>query len=149
MRTRIGLLGGALIVLIGAGVAALAYQAGLSQSAAATTSGGPVVYYGGWGWGFFPFHIIGLLFGLIFLFIVARIVIGVLFWRGPRRWEERWGPGGPGGPGGPWGRHGYRAARFEEMHRWMHEQEAARNSQPGSQDAPNQNPPAPPSGGQA
>ena len=139
MRTRLGLLGGVLVLILGAGIAALAYQAGVSQGAATAASAGSVVVVGGGPWGF---GIFGVLFGLFFLFVLARIVIGVTFGafsrgRGP------WGHGGfagrgpwmdvpAGGPGtgGPRGRWGDREAFVAEMHRHLHERDAAAGSVP-------------------
>jgi hypothetical protein len=138
MRARAGFLGGILVLLIGAGVAGLAYQAGLSQAATTTVAAGtaaaPVVMYPGWGFGFAGFHLFGILFGLLFLFVMARIVFGLLFWRGPRHWGERgeWGARhmGPMGATGPMGRRG---DRFMEFHRWLHEQEQAQaQGRPGT-----------------
>ena len=106
MRTRFGLLGGVLVLLLGAGIAALAYQAGVSQGAASAASAGSVVVVGGGPWGF---GIFGILFGLFFLFILARIVIGVTFGafgRGRGPWghgsfmgRRAWMDSSAGGPG--------------------------------------------------
>lgn len=95
MRTRFGLLGGVLVLVLGAGIAALAYQAGVSQGAATAASAGSVVVVGGGPWGF---GIFGVLFGLFFLFILARIVIGVTF-------------GAFGRGRGPWGHGGFTGRR--------------------------------------
>jgi hypothetical protein len=144
MRTRFGLLGGVLVLLLGAGIAALAYQAGVSQGAASAASAGSVVVVGGGPWGF---GIFGILFGLFFLFILARIVIGVTFGafgrgRGPwghgsfmgrRAWMDSSASGpGTGGPGagGPRGHWGDREAFVAEMHRRLHERDAAAGSMP-------------------
>jgi len=144
MRTRFGLLGGVLVLVLGAGIAALAYQAGVSQGAATAASAGSVVVVGGGPWGF---GIFGVLFGLFFLFILARVVIGVTFGafghgRGPwghggfagrGRWMDGpaggFGASGPGagGPRGPWGD---RDTFFAEMHRHLHEHDAAAGSVP-------------------
>ncbi len=135
MRTRIGLLGGALVLLIGAGVAALAYQAGVTQGAASAASGtAPAAVYGPWFWGFGGFHLLGILFGLFFLFIVARVVLGVLFWGGPGHWGRhgrgRWA-------GGPRDRPD-RDAFFAEMHRRFHEDDrsSAGGAGPGAGSTP-------------
>jgi len=60
MRTRFGLLGGVLILALGAGIAALAYQAGLNQGAATAAAAGSVVVIGGGSGGF---GIFGILLG--------------------------------------------------------------------------------------
>lgn len=134
MRTRFGLLGGVLVLALGAGIAALAYQAGVSQGAATAASAGSVVVVGGGPWGF---GILGILFGLFFLFFLARLVIGVTFGafahgRGPwahggHRGPGAWADGPAGGPGarGPRARWGDREAFVAEMHRHLHERDAA------------------------
>jgi hypothetical protein len=146
MRTRFGLLGGLLVLALGAGIAALAYQAGASQGAATAATAGSVVVIGGGSWGF---GILGILFGLFILFVLARIVIGVTFGafgrghaRGP--WAHGgyagrggWTDGPAGGTGstgpdagGPRGRWSDRDAFIAEMHRHLHEREAAASSAP-------------------
>lgn len=146
MRTRFGLLGGVLVLAFGAGVAALAYQAGVSQGAATAATTGSVVVIGGGPWGF---GILGVLFGLFFLFILARIVIGITFGAfGRGRRHGPWAHGGyPGrgawrdGPadgsgageadtGGPRRHWGDRDAFVAEMHRHLHERDAAAGSAP-------------------
>jgi len=133
MRTRRGLFGGVLILALGAGIAALAYQAGLNQGAATAASAGSVVVVGG---GPGAFGILGVLFGLFFLFVLARIVIGITFgafgrgrgpWGGNHRGRGAWfdGPAGDprvGGFHGPWGD---RDTFVAEMHRRLHERDAA------------------------
>ncbi len=126
MRTRIGLIGGALVLLIGAGVAALAYQAGAASTAGGGAAANGVVY-GPWFWGFGFFHVIGLLFGLFILFVIARIVIGAVFWGGQGRMGRHgrhWGEG-------PWG-YPDRDAFFADMHRRLHEREQAGGTGTGS-----------------
>jgi len=151
MRTRFGLLGGVLILALGAGIAALAYQAGVSQGAATAATAGSVVVIGGGSWGF---GIFGILFGLFLLFVLARIVLGVTFGafgrghgRGPWAhggypgrggWTD--GPsGGPGardpGAGGPQRHWADREAFVAEMHRHLHERDAATGSAPPSDPA--------------
>ena len=145
MRTRFGLLGGALILALGAGVAALAYQAGVNQGAATAASAGSVVVVGGGSWGF---GILGILFGLFFLFFLARLVIGITFgafgrgrgpWaRGGRHGWGTWSDGPAGGPGasgsrGPWGD---REAFLAEMHRHLHERDAVAHAAPPADGTP-------------
>jgi hypothetical protein len=145
MRTRFGLLGGVLILALGAGIAALAYQAGLNQGAATATAAGSVVVIGGGSGGF---GIFGILLGLFFLFLLARLVIGVTFgafgrgrgpWTGGGRHRGRsWFDGPSGGPGtgaprGPWGD---RETFVAEMHRRLHERDAAAQTGPSAQAAP-------------
>jgi len=144
MRTRFGLLGGVIVLAFGAGIAALAYQAGVSQGAATAATAGSVVVIGGGSWGF---GIFGVLFGLFILFVLARIVVGVTFGafgrghgRGP--WAHGGHPGrfawtdapagGPGarghGAGGARDRWGDREAFVAELHRHLHERDAAAGS---------------------
>ena len=145
MRTRFGLFGGVLVLALGAGIAALAYQAGVSQGAATATSAGSVVVVGGGPWGF---GILGILFGLFVLFFLARLVIGVTlgsFGRGRGPWASgghhgrgAWfdGPvGGPGagGPRAPWGD---RQAFVAEMHQHLHERDAAAQAAPPADGVP-------------
>jgi hypothetical protein len=144
MRTRFGLLGGVLVLAFGAGIAALAYQAGVSQGAATAATAGSVVVIDGGSWGF---GIFGVLFGLFILFVLARIVIGVTFGafgrghgRGP--WAHGGYPGrgawtdapadGPGagghGAGSARDHWGDREAFVAAMHRHLHERDAAAGS---------------------
>jgi hypothetical protein len=91
-------------------VGGVAYQAGLAQSMVATADGARVVApyaYGhpyGFGWGF-GFGFLGLLFPILFLFLIFGLVRAAF---GPRHW---------GGPG-PW-REGPRTM-FEDWHRQAH-----------------------------
>jgi hypothetical protein len=148
MRTRFGLLGGVLVLAFGAGIAALAYQAGVSQGAAAAATAGSVVVIGSGSWGF---GIFGVLFGLFILFVLARIVIGVTFGafgrgHGRGRWAHggypgrgAWSDAPAGGPGA--GGHGAggsgadarshwgdRETFVAEMHRHLHERDTAAGS---------------------
>jgi hypothetical protein len=148
MRTRFGLLGGVLVLAFGAGIAALAYQAGVSQGAATAATAGSVVVIGGGSWGF---GIFGVLFGLFILFVLARVVIGVTFGafgrgHGRRSWAHGGYPGrgawtdapagGPGAGGHGAGASGARARGHwgdretfvAEMHRHLHERDAAAGS---------------------
>jgi len=93
-------------VLVAGGIAALAYQAGVSHglalqipSGAAAAAVPPYYFYRPWGsgFGFFP----------IFFFIFLWIVVSrALFWRG-RRWHRAYCVDGP--------------PAFEEWHRRAHE----------------------------
>jgi hypothetical protein len=144
MRTRFGLLGGVLILALGAGIAALAYQAGLNQGAATAAAAGSVVVIGGGSGGF---GIIGILLGLFFLFLLARLVIGVTFggfgrgrgpWAGGLHRGAPWFDGPSGGPatGGPRGTWGDREAFVAEMHRRLHERDAAAQAGPSPHATP-------------
>jgi len=147
MRTRFGLLGGVLVLVLGAGIAALAYQAGVSQGAATAASAGSVIVVGGGPWGF---GILGILFGLFFLFFLARLVIGVTFGafgRGRGAWSHGghhgrgpWSGGpadGPGpGAGGPRTQWGDRDAFLAQMHRNLHERDVAAQATPPADGSP-------------
>jgi hypothetical protein len=150
MRTRFGLLGGVLVLAFGAGIAALAYQAGVSQGAATAATAGSVVVIGGGSWGF---GIFGVLFGLFILFVLARIVIGVTFGafgrghgRGPwahggypgrGAWTDApaGGPGAGGSGAGARGQWGDREAFVAEMHRHLHERDAVAGSAAAGSDS--------------
>ncbi len=124
-NTLFRILGALLLVVILAGVAIFAYNAGLAQGVAAapaTSSANPGTapypyYYGGpfffrpFGFPFFGFPFLGCLFPLLFFFLIF-FALRFLFWRGPRFW---------GGYGG--GRHGSQTPPpyFEEWHRQAHE----------------------------
>jgi hypothetical protein len=145
MRTRFGLLGGVLILALGAGIAGLAYQAGVSHGAATAASAGSVVVVGG---GTGGFGILEILFGLFFLFFLARLVIGVTFGafgRGRGSWAHgghhgrgTWfdGPAGGAGTGGPRAPWGDRETFVAEMHRRLHERDAAARAAQPTDDSP-------------
>jgi hypothetical protein len=93
---------GAVVVLV---VGIVAYQAGLSQGLATTIPSGaaPVAYYGYPHWGF-GFGFLGLLFPLLFLFLIFA-ALGAAF-RGGRGYGHRgWGNG---------------RERIEQLHRELH-----------------------------
>jgi hypothetical protein len=97
-------------VIVGLIVAAGAYQLGVghglvtSGQVAAPVAGAPYGYHGyGWGFGFFP--LLGLIFPILFIFLIFG-AIGAAFRGGSRRWN-----------GGPWMD---RQTMAEEWHRQMH-----------------------------
>ena len=130
MRAFLGVIFFGLVALT---AGALGFQAGVASSVAAGTGGVPAIVYLGGG-----FHFGGLLFLLCFLCFLGFIasVAG-----GRRRhWASRSGGFGPMGHG-PWaGGHGPmgdadpRRQWVAEMHRRLHEEEAARPS--GGTDTP-------------
>jgi hypothetical protein len=95
------------VAVIAVVVGVFAYQLGLSQGLATTLPAGaaPVAYYGyphmGFGFGFF-----GLLFPLLFLFLIFGALRAAV-------WGGRGGYGSKG-----WGGSG--RARLEELHRELH-----------------------------
>jgi hypothetical protein len=109
-----------MVVGLGAGV----YNAGVTQGLAAggklvlpdgATGVAPYAYYGlhrpfGFGFGF---GIFGLIFPLLFLFLIFGAIRGLFFrsWRGHGPWS--WGPRGFHGDQAP--------PQVEELHRRMHE----------------------------
>jgi len=124
----VAILGGIGVSIYNAGV-----TAGLAQSGA--VAGGavaPYVYYGTWHAGFFGFGFLGLLFPILFLFLIFGLIRAAIF--GGRR---GWGPGGHGWHGG----HGWQSGQGPEawrsdreramadLHRRLHETEG---SNPGT-----------------
>ena len=121
-------------LIVGVGiVAAIAFQAGAAQQAGVVAAsggapmppGGPYGYgpHAHWGGGFFGgFFVFRILFGVLFVFLLFRLLRFAIF--GPQHWGPRgmgWqgGPGMMGGPGGPrWER---RRAMLEDWHRTAHE----------------------------
>jgi hypothetical protein len=133
---------------IGAGI----YQAGVAQgvidagrfpAGAAVPVGGYVGYHGGFGFGF-----LGLLFPLLFLFLIFGL-IRAAFSRG-RGWGNHgygrgygYGPRSGGGPerregrnGGPEGWREERDRQMAELHRRLHEQDGGSGGTPGTAGGP-------------
>ncbi len=120
-----------LLVSIGAGI----YQAGIAQGvidAGRFPAGATVPVAGhGYGWHGGP-GIFGILFGLLFLFILFGI-IRAAFFGGRGGWGHRghgrgdgWGPGwdrGDGPDAGPGSWRADRDSRIAEWHRKLHEEE--------------------------
>jgi hypothetical protein len=115
----------ALVLMAGAvGIGVYVYNAGVAQGLAASgkivvPEGGVVPYpyyppfYRPWGFGF---GILGLVFPLLFVFLILGLLRGILF----RGWHgSRWGWGGPHGewPKGV-------PPMMEEWHRKLHEAQA-------------------------
>jgi hypothetical protein len=114
-------------------VAAVGYQIGVSQATSAVVVGGGTtgtvavpVYVGhvGWAWGFGFFWFLIPLFFIFLIFFAIRAATGGHRHRG---WGYGpYGPGGTGGPGsgpGPWDS---RRQALEDLHRSLHEADAAR-----------------------
>jgi hypothetical protein len=125
MRTVFSVVLGLVFLAILAGIGVSIYNAGvtagLAQSGAA--AGGavaPYVYYGGWHAGFFGLGFLGLLFPILFLFLIFGLIRAAIF--GGRR---GWGHGDHGWHGGP-GPDGWRSEReryLSDLHRRLHETE--------------------------
>jgi hypothetical protein len=121
MRIAIGILVALLVIGAVAGVGVRIYDMGVARGLAESgrtptpPSGGPppnygpYPYYGPFYHGPFGFGFFGLLFPVLFLFLIFALVKG-LFWR-PWRWH---GPGGHGSTRGV-------PPMFEEWHRRAHE----------------------------
>ncbi len=96
-------------------VGAIAYQAGLSDGAASAAGGAQVVrYVGHWGapWFGAGWGLLGLIFPLLFLFLIFGL-IRAAFWGGPRG-RRYWGYGPRSWGYGP-------RPDLEEWHRHLHE----------------------------
>ena len=93
-----------LVLALAAG--AIGYGIGIAQNVPALSAGAPAAgYWYPWHFGFFPFF--GLLFPLLFFFLIFALARAA-FWGGR-----------PYGHGPMWSS---RYERFEEMHRQMHQQ---------------------------
>jgi hypothetical protein len=100
-------------------LAGVAYQVGVGQGLATTglAPSAEAVRYGyhpGWGFGLFP--LFGLLFPLLFIFLIFGLVRAAF--GGPRRWN-----------GGPWMD---RQTMAEEWHRKMHADTSERRGDSGT-----------------
>jgi hypothetical protein len=134
-----------LLVSVGVGV----YQAGVAQGivdAGRFPAGATVPMAGAhYGYGWHGPDLFGLLIGLLFLFILFRIIGGAFFgWRG-RGWGHHgygygpgWGRGdGPGeGPDGPRSWREAREQRMADWHRQLHDEEARSPGGPAGQGGP-------------
>ncbi|HJP88042.1 MAG TPA: hypothetical protein VJ850_03290 [Candidatus Limnocylindrales bacterium] len=128
------------LIAIGGGI----YQAGVAQGivdAGRVPAGAAVGYVGGYGWGFHPFGFLGLLFPLFFLFLLFGIIRAIFGFGRGRGWSHRhdgygyggWGKGGPMGGPGSWREE--RERRMAELHQRLHDEEAAKGSNPGGRSA--------------
>ena len=130
----LGLLFVGILVGVGTGI----YQAGLAQGIvdAGRFPAGTAVPVAGYGWGFHGFGFLGLLFPLLFLFLIFGL-IRAAFGRG-RGWGGGWGGHygyGPGwgkgygpGSGGPEGWREERERQISDLHRRLHDEEATGGS---------------------
>ena len=133
----VGILVGIGVGIYDAGVAQGVVQAGHVPEGAAV----PVAGYGyGYGWGFHGFGFLGLLFPILFLFLIFGLVRAA-FWRG-RGWGPGWGGRGYwgkgygpgfGGPGSPEAWREERDRQIADLHRRLHEEEDT--SRPSSGDS--------------
>jgi hypothetical protein len=136
----------AVLIAIGSGI----YQAGVAQGivdAGRVPAGAAVGMAGyGFGWGFHPFGFLGLLFPLFFLFLLFGIIRAIFGFGRGRSWSHRhdgygdggWGKGGPGY--GPEGWREERERRMADLHRRLHDEEAASGSAGGTPPSTGSNP---------
>lgn len=134
-RTIVTFLLGLLFVGILVGVGTGIYQAGIAQGivdAGRFPAGAAVPAAGyAYGYGFHGFGFLGLLFPILFLFLIFWL-LRAAFSRG-RGWGPGWGGGywgkgyGPGS-GGPEAWREERERRIAELHRQLHDEEAKSGS---------------------
>jgi len=139
-RAIVSFLVGLIVVGILVGVGVGIYNAGIAQGvleAGRIPAGAvvPVAGYGyGYGWGFHGFGFLGLLFPLLFLFLIFGLVRAAFGrgrhwgpgWGGRGYWGKGYGPGfgGPGGPGGMDAWREERERQISDLHRRLHEEES-------------------------
>ena len=144
MKSFGSILWGLLVVIVLAGIGVGIYNAGLQQGIAQSANlPAGTVPYGYYGWNGGGFGIFGLIFPILFLFIlfgIARAAFGHRrgwghgYGNGPGRWGYGRGPWmGPNGPMDPGSdRHQWVA----DMHRRLHEAEGTDPKAPGSASGP-------------
>jgi hypothetical protein len=137
-RAIVSFLVGLIVVGILVGVGVGIYQAGIAQGivdAGRIPAGAavPVAGYGyGYGWGFHGFGFLGLLFPILFLFLIFGLVRAAFGrgrhygpgWGGRGYWGKGFGPGF-GGPGGPDAWREERDRQISDLHRRLHEEEGS------------------------
>jgi hypothetical protein len=127
---RSGILWIVLALLVAAGVAVVAYQAGLAVNLSHVQGAAPAYGYYGYpgfwalGLGFGAFHLIGLLFFLLLLFLLFRLAFRPRGWGG---WGGYRGPGQEPWQGGP---PPFVQDRFDEMHRRSHGEQPPPGEEP-------------------
>jgi hypothetical protein len=126
-----------LIVSVGAGI----YQAGVAQGivdAGRFPAGAAVPVAGaGYGYGWHGPDFFGLLIGLLFLFILFRIISGAFFGGRGRGWGHH-GYGSGWGSEGPRSWRDAREQRIADLHRQLHDEEGKRSgdASPGASGSP-------------
>jgi hypothetical protein len=135
----LGLLFVGILVGVGTGI----YQAGIAQGiveAGRIPAEGvvPVAGYG-YGYGFHGFGFLGLLFPILFLFLIFGLLRAAFGrgrgwgpgWGGHGYWGKGYGPGF-GGPGGPEAWREERDRQISDLHRRLHEDESGTSGSTGS-----------------
>ena len=134
-RAIVSFLFGLIVVGILVGVGAGIYQAGLAQGVvdAGRFPAGAVVPVAGYGYGggFHGFGFLGLLFPILFLFLIFGLVRAAFGrgrhygpgWGGRGYWGKGYGPGFDG-PGGPDAWREERERQISDLHKRLHEEEA-------------------------
>ena len=136
-RTVLNLIFGLVVVGILAGVGVGIYNAGIAQGVveAGRLPAGAVVPVAGYGWGFHGFGFLGLLFPILFLFLIFGLVRAA-FGRG-RHWGPGWGGRGYYGKGygpgfgGPDAWREERERQISDLHRRLHEEDGKPGAGPG------------------
>ena len=134
MRTVFSVVLGLVFLAILGGIGVSIYNAGVTAGLAQTgaVAGGavaPYVHYGAWHAGFFGFGFLGLLFPILFLFLIFGLIRAAIF--GGRR---GWGHGDHGWHGGQ-GPDGWRSEReryLSDLHRRLHETEGPTSGTSGT-----------------
>jgi hypothetical protein len=108
----LAILGGIGVSVYNAGV-----SAGLAQAGAGAAVATPYVYGWGFGPGAFGFGFIGLLFPILFLFLIFGLIRAAIF-GGRRGWGQGWRDGA-----GPDGWRSERERYVADLHRRLHDSE--------------------------
>ena len=139
-RAIVSFLFGLIVIGILVGVGVGIYQAGVTQGivdAGRVPAAGvvPVAGYG-YGWGFPGFGFLGLLFPLLFLFLIFGLVRAAFGrgrgwgggWGGRHGYGPGWGKGYGPGSGGPEAWREERDRQISDLHRRLHDEEAGGDS---------------------
>jgi hypothetical protein len=132
-RTILGVVLTVVAVFVLAGIGIGIYNAGVTQGiveagrvpVGATVAAGYPYHYG-WHGGGVGFGFLGLLFPILFVFLLIGIARAA-FGGGRGRWGGGWGPGGPGGEG--WREE--RDRRIADLHQRLHDEQAGRAGDAG------------------
>ena len=126
----LGLLFVGILVGVGTGI----YQAGVAQGIvdAGRFPAGAAVPAAGYGYGFHGFGFLGLLFPILFLFLIFGLIRAAFGrgrgWGGHYGYGPGWGKGYGPGSGGPDAWREERDRQISDLHRRLHEEEATSGS---------------------